>query len=336
METFSQHDVSICIVGWNQVHLSSACLKSIVEQTKAVTYEIIFVDNNSSDGTSELVRSEFPSVKLIVNQTNLGFGRANNQALRVARGKYCLLLNNDMLLASDAVSRMVEYMDAHADVGVLGCRLVYPSGAVQMSAHGDPDWYDHLFHSLYLNRLMPKSCIFGNTDCTYLDFQAKDLAVEVGYVAGAALMVRTASLGEVGLFDEKIFLCAEDWEWCRRFARHGYRVFYYSGAEIVHYHGMSSIRSVSPNRDLVRQRSVLYLTASSHYVYRKLHAKQPFRILAFTFCFRLHWLSRLLGHGVLYLIGDSKANLGVIRGFFEGAVLPYRHLAVQYLNSDTK
>ena len=152
--------VSVCILAWNNYELTAACVKSILKLTRGVSYEIILVDNGSTDGTAQKISESFPAVKILRNEVNQGFTTGNNQALHVASGRYSILLNNDMLFESDALSKMAHYMDLHPDVGVLGCRLRYPDRRVQMTAHADIDWYDHLFHSLYLNRIFPKNRIF--------------------------------------------------------------------------------------------------------------------------------------------------------------------------------
>jgi GT2 family glycosyltransferase len=229
---------------------------------------------------------------------------------------------------------MVEFMDAHPDTGVLGCRLRYPNGEVQLTAHGDTRWQDHLFQAVGLHLLLPRSPMFGHGDCTHLPLESDSLVSEVGYVAGAALMVPTSTLPSVGFLDERIRFTGEDWEWCRRYAAHGYRVMYFAGTQIIHYHGMSTIRYAGRDRNLVRWKSIMHMTATSHYVYRKLHPDATLRILLFSIAFRLHWLTRVVSHGVLRPLMRRRLERGVVRGFWDGATMTYRRLAERFLDLD--
>ena len=329
-------DLSICMVAFNARDITLACIKSLIQWTKGIDYELFLVDNGSTDGTADSIRGEFPTVNLIVNNVNKGFPAANNQALSISKGRYCILLNNDMIFEQDALTQMVEYLDRNQDVGVLGCRLRYPDRRVQLTAHGDIRWQDHLFHALFLNRIFPKTRTFGHVDCTYLDLETDDLAVEVDWVAGAGLMVRRSYMQRVGLLDEKILFTGEDWEWCRRFFITGYRIVYYTGAQIIHYHGVSTIRYEGPEANKVRERSVMYMTATTHYVFRKLHTTRFIKIIFFSLAYRLHWLSRGIVHGLLYLIRSKsrRHNIGTIRGFFKGAFMTYKGLSQRFLAQD--
>lgn len=326
-------DLSICMLTWNGRALTLACLQSLIENTRAITYEIVLVDNGSTDGTIDEVRARFPQVKLIVNASNQSFPCASNQALRVAQGRYAILLNNDMLFESDALSQMVAFMDGHSDIGVLGCRLRYPNGAVQHSAHADIKWWDHLFASFFLHRIFPHSRLFGRINCTYLDYDDNNLVVDVGFVVGAALMVRANDLEKVGLLDEQIFISSDDWEWCRRFAAHGYRIVYYTGAEIVHYHGMGTYRYEGNDRDAIRELSMLRILTSARYVYHKLHMREPIALLLFSFSHRLFSFSRVLTCGLQNLIFPNKADWGTFRGYWHGAWFPYNVMAQRYLRN---
>lgn len=324
-------DLSICVVTWNARDLTIACLKSLIEYTHCIEYEIFLVDNGSTDGTIEKVRNVFPQVNIIANTSNEGFSYANNQALRLVKGRYAILLNNDMLFNSDALSRMVAFMDHYCNVGVMECRLRLPNGTVQHTAHEDLKWQDYLFASFFLNQLFPRSRIFGRINCTYLDYEADNLVFDVGWVAGAALMVRTESIAHVGLLDERIFTTCEDWEWCRRYYSSGYRVVYYTGAEIIHYHGMSTVRYVGTDRNKVRKYSILRMSAGTYYVFSKLHAGRSFKIFLFALAFRLYCFSRVIALGLRNLLYPRKADYGTFRGYLVSAIMSYKFLGKQYL-----
>ena len=330
----SSFDLSICIVAFNFREITLECLRSLIAQTQGIKYELFLFDNGSTDGIGEAVQKEFSKVKLIRKDENGKWGAANNQVLRLAQGRYCILLNNDTIFESDALSQMVEFMDERGDVGVLGCRMRYPDRRIQLIAHGDIRWQDHLFHALFLNKFFPRSRVFGHIDCTYLDLEADGLIADVDWVAGAALMVRKNFMDEVGFLDENIVGTGEDWEWCRRFASKGYRVVYNTDAEIIHYHGISTIRYNGPEEDGIRERTLMRQTAACHYVYRKLHVNEPIRTFLFSLCYRMHWLTRGFVHGFLYFIGvKSKGHgLGATRGFFKGALMRYEILAQRFLD----
>jgi GT2 family glycosyltransferase len=333
--TEKKFDLSLCIATWNACDLTMACLKSILGQTRGITYEIILVDNGSIDDTVEKVRKNFPQVKLILNSENKGFTYASNQALQKAVGRYSILLNNDTLLNMDALSKMVAFMDDNIDIGVLGCRLRLTCGTVQKTAYEDVSFWDYLFSAFYLHRIMPHSRIFGRSKSSYLDYEANNLVIDTGWVVGAALMVRTALINKIGLLDEKIVTFGEDWEWCRRFAAKGYRVVYYSGAEIIHYLGASSINYMGKDRDRIRKRSIMHATAGTHYVYRKLHKDGYCKIALFSLAFRIHCFSRVIALGLLNIIQPDRADYGSFRGYLESVFISYKSICKKYLRFES-
>ncbi|MHB0877604.1 MAG: glycosyltransferase family 2 protein [Anaerolineae bacterium] len=326
-------DLSVCIATWNARELTLACLRSLTRWTSGITYEVILVDNGSSDGTLAAVEVEFPHIRTIRNPANEGFVYANNQALRSAAGRYTILLNNDMVFESDALSQMVLFMDGHPGVGVLGCRLRYPDGTAQHTAHEDQTWQDYFYAALFLHRLLPRSRRFGRINSTWLDYEADDLAVPTGWVAGAALMVRTSQLSEVGLLDERLFAFSEDWEWCRRHAAHGNEVVFYTGAEIVHLHGMSSARYVGPRSSEVRRRTILRMAAGAQYVYRKLHPHASLDTALFDASFRLFCLSRVVALGLGSLLRLCRADRGTLEGYLISVLMSYGSLRKHYLRA---
>lgn len=324
-------DLSVCIITWDANDLTIACLRSLVQHTKAIEYEIILVDNGSSDETVKNVRDNFPQVRLIINPTDTGYSYANNQALAVAKGRYSVLLNNDMLFKSDALSKMVVFMDKNSDVGVLGCRLRLLSGEVQKTAHEDLSWLDYLFSSFFLDRLFPRSRVLGRVNSTYLDYEANDLVVDTGWVAGAGLLVRTDSLRDVGLLDKKIVSAAEDWEWCRRFAKKGYRVVYYTGAEIIHYGGMSASNYVGRDRDNVRRHAIMRQVASVHYVFRKLNQGSNAKIFLFNLTFRIYCLSRAIAFKIRNILKPNSLDHGNFQAYRDSILIGYKRLCESYL-----
>jgi GT2 family glycosyltransferase len=229
--------VSIIIVNWKVRELLRACLASLREQAglPAADMQIIVVDNDSRDGSAEMVAAEFGEVVLIVNPDNPGFGRANNQALSVCTGRYILLLNPDTVVLDGAVGRMVAHMDELPDVAVLGCRLLNADRSLQRWTGGAyPRALNVANHYLFLDRILPRSL---RPPPLYLVYDAA-ADIDVDWVSGACMMLRPSLLGGK-LFDPAFFMYGEDMELCHRLKSGGGRVIYSPCASIIHYQGAS-------------------------------------------------------------------------------------------------
>lgn len=231
------YDVSIIIVNWNTRELLAKCLRCVQETIQQVSYEVFVVDNASTDGSQELVRQAFPAVRLIANAENVGFARANNQAMQVAQGRYILLLNSDAFVKPGTVDTMVRFMDAHPEAGLSACKLLYEDGRLQRSCASFPTLATELYIALGLDKLFPRSPIFGAyqmTDWDYADTR------EVDVIMGAFMLARAEAVQQVGLLDEQFFMYSEEVDWCYRFHRAGWRIFFYPQAEAIHLWGGSS------------------------------------------------------------------------------------------------
>ena len=246
-------DLSIIIVSWNVKGLLRRCLDSIFQHpTSNLQFEVIVVDNASSDGSVEMVRAEFPQVRLMANEENLGFTRANNQGIAASRGRYVLLLNPDTEVLGDALGAMVDYMDVHPDVGALGPMLLNPDGSVQSSRRRFPTLATALLESTVFqwelsrdNRILRRYYVLDRPD---------DEVQEVDWVTGACILVRREAIEEVGLLDEGFFMYSEELDWCRRAKEQGWKVVYLPTARVIHYGGKSS-EQVVPFRHIQFQRS---------------------------------------------------------------------------------
>lgn len=204
-------DLSIIIASYNNARLLEACLDSVYKNTQNINFEIIVVDNHSSDNAVEVVRSKFPQVKLIQNQENLGFCKANNQGLEIYRGRYALLLNTDTIVKEKAFERMVEFMDNHAEAGVCGPLLLNPDGAPQHQG------------GMFARK-----------------FWLSKLPVKVDYVLGACLMVKRKVVEKVGGLDENFFFSNDDLDWCRRIRKAGWVVYFVPQAKVIHCGGFTT------------------------------------------------------------------------------------------------
>lgn len=229
-------DLSILVINWNTRDLLEECLKSIYLNVRKVSFEILVVDNGSSDGSREMIKEEFSQVRLIENKNNLGFARANNQALKRSKGKYELLLNPDTLVRESALEAMVSFMEANARVGICGCRLLNEDGSVQPSCGKFPDLFTIFLHMTKLNYLYPNNRFSRRFMGASLEGNE---AGGVDWVTGACLLVRRQAVEEIGLLDEGFFMYCEDMDWCRRMKDAGWKVYYLPQAEVVHYRSRS-------------------------------------------------------------------------------------------------
>lgn len=231
-------DLSISIINWNTKDYLKRCLQSIEENIKNISYEVIAVDNNSSDGSIDMIRNDFPKIKLVENKTNLGFSRANNQAIKKATGRYILLLNPDTLVLDKAIPKMIDFMEQHSNAGIIGCKLLNEDGSVQMSCRSFPTLNSLFYTFTGLDTKFPKSPILSNHIMSYWNHNE---IREVDWVSGACLMIRRAVVKQIGLLDEEFFMYCEDLDYCRRTKQKGWGIYYLPEAQIMHYKYKSSI-----------------------------------------------------------------------------------------------
>ncbi len=224
-------DVSIVVVNWNTKALLGNCLKSIYGQAQDVDYEVIVVDNASSDGSAEMVKREFPRVALIENSKNRGFAAANNQAMRIAKGRYILLLNSDTLICDSAIEKTVAYADRHAKVAVVGCQVLEGPEKIQMTCFRYPSLINLFLQASGLVALFKCNRFFGREE---MRSWRRDTEREVDIVSGMFMLVRHEAIRQVGLMDETYFLYFEDTDWCYRFFKAGWKMVFWPGAKIIH------------------------------------------------------------------------------------------------------
>lgn len=231
-------ELSIVIVTYNVRELLRDCLTSILESIGAFRYNIWVVDNNSGDGTVEMIGQSFPQVGLIASPRNGGFAYGCNLGLERSRSKYVLLLNPDTHLPPDALWQMLSYMDSHPDAAVAGPKLVRGDGSLDLACRRSfPSPSVALFRILGLSKLLPKSSLFARYNLTYLD---PDQPAEIDSVCGAFMMVRASVLSEVGPLDERFFMYGEDLDWALRIKAAGWKVLYNPAVQVLHYKGESS------------------------------------------------------------------------------------------------
>jgi len=233
-------DVSIVIVSWNTCERTRACLESINFHRCTLSVEVIVVDNGSDDGTVEVIHSSFPGVELIQNPVNRGFSVGTNQGLRVAHGRYVLLLNSDTVLLDDVLDNTVAFADRNADVGAVGCRVVNPDGSLQCSCMTYPGLLNLAISGLFLSKLFPRSRLFGREAMSWWDY---DAVQDVDVVMGCFMLVRRAVLNEVGVLDERFFFYGEEVDWCLRMEQARWRRVFVPFGQIIHDKGASTKRA---------------------------------------------------------------------------------------------
>ena len=252
-------DLSIVIVSWNVVDLLKKCLTSIFMHQNDLAIEVFVVDNASKDEALEMVKKEFPSVKLIVNEKNHGFARANNQAIKQSRGKYVLLLNPDTEIQENALKNTLDYMEKDETIGITGCRLLYPDKTIQLSVRRFPTLYAMFIIMLKIHNFFPEL-----VDEYYaLDFDYYQ-AGDVDQLMGAFFMIRRQLIEDVGLLDEKFFYWYEEVDYCRRAKKANWRVAYFPGAEVVHYGSESFKQVLTLKRQKVLNASILHYFRKHH------------------------------------------------------------------------
>jgi GT2 family glycosyltransferase len=233
-------DVSIIIVNWNTRDLLRGCLHSIYQQTRESTFEIFVVDNASHDGSAEMVRSEFPTVRIIANTRNYGFAAANNLGIRQALGRYILLLNPDTIILDGAIDHCVRYADAHVDVGVVGCQVLEDGNRIQRTGFSFPSPANLFLTLSGLSRAFPRSRLFGRPE---LGWWKRDSEQDLDVISGMFMLVRRKAFEKVGLLDEAFFVYSEEADWCYRFSRAGWRRVFTPSARIIHLDGGSKSTS---------------------------------------------------------------------------------------------
>mgnify|MGYP000380341556 CR=1 FL=1 len=234
-------DVSVIIVNYNVRVFLETCLRSLERALSGLKSEIIVVDNASDDGSVEMLRQKFPTVKVIVNEKNIGFSAANNKGLKEASGKYLLLLNPDTIVQEDTVRTMYDFMENEQQAGLAGCKILNPDGSLQLACRRSfPTPWVAFTKIMGLSNLFPMSKIFGRYNLAYLD---PDKSYEVDSVSGSFMFIRRSTLDQIGGLDEKFFMYGEDLDLCYRIKKAGWKIFYIHSTRVIHYKGESVRRS---------------------------------------------------------------------------------------------
>lgn len=297
--------LSVIIVNYNVEYFLEQCLHSVRNACKNLDTEIWVVDNDSVDGSVKMVKDKFPEVKLIANTENLGFSKANNQAMKIASGEYMLLLNPDTIVEEDTFDKVVAFMDSHEDAGGLGVKMVDGKGNfLPESKRGLPTPAVSFFKIFGFSSLFPQSKTFGQYHLSYLD---KDQIHPVEILAGAFMLLRKSVLDKTGLLDEDYFMYGEDIDLSWRIIKAGYKNYYFPETRIIHYKGESTRKS------------------SINYVFTFYNAMRIFSEKHFS---KKH---AFLFNFIINLAIYFRAGLSVARRFIERIFLPLADATMMYL-----
>ena len=235
------HSISVIIVNYNVEFFLEQCLNSVKKALQNTDGEVFVVDNNSIDGSVEMVKSKFPDVSLIENKKNVGFSTANNQAIKLSKGEFVLLLNPDTVIEEDTLSKVVNFMKSNTKAGGLGVRMVDGKGQfLPESKRGLPTPTIAFYKIFGLSKLFPKSKKFGQYHLGHLsEFEIN----EVDILSGAFMLMHKKALDKVGLLDETFFMYGEDVDLSYRIQKGGYKNFYFPETRIIHYKGESTKKS---------------------------------------------------------------------------------------------
>jgi GT2 family glycosyltransferase len=248
-------DLSISIASFRTPAALRQCLAALEGERSHLEIEVTVVDNASGDNSAEMVATQFPSVRLVRNARNVGFGAAHNQVLRDASGRYLLVLNSDTAPRPGALVALVHFLDANPGFAVAGPKLVYPDGGVQPSRRRFPTLATLFLESTQLQRLSPNNAVLQRY---YVADRSDDEPQAVDWLVGACLCIRAQAVEQVGLFDERFFMYSEELDLCRRFRAGGWQIAYVPQAEVVHLEGASTRQDLGARDRQFQTSKLLY------------------------------------------------------------------------------
>jgi len=255
-------DVTAIIVNYNTAHLLKPMFDALEAGRGTLSLQVIVIDNASRDQSVEVIRRDYPSVELITNGVNVGFGRANNQALPLVRGQYVFLLNTDAFMSPGALAETVSFMEAHSDCGVLGVKLIGRDGTLQPSCRYFPTPWNVFLSSTGLCRFFPKTRLVDDMSWDHTAIR------ECDWVPGCYYLIRREVVDQVGLFDPRYFLYYEEVDHCRSVRQAGWSVIFYPFTQAVHIGG----ESASSEAELTKHgRQISTLQIESELLYFRKH-----------------------------------------------------------------
>jgi GT2 family glycosyltransferase len=290
--------VSIIIVSYNTCDLVAACIRSVILFEKDVEYEIIIVDNNSSDNTVVKTQNDFPSVRIIALKGNLGFAAANNIGIKHSRGEYLLFLNPDTLLSEPVLNVMMEFLESHNNAIMVGCKILNPDGSFQRSFFPFTSLFYVFWISFFIEKIVPITKVQNKWRIGIIQ---PTMSVLVDRLLGAFMVIRRSSIDEIGYFDESFFMYSEEEDLCFRIKQNGGLVWYNPDVSIIHFGGQSTQNNMYS--------SVVNANKSRFYFIRK-HHKIGYRII-----FSLFWILGIIMRMILLKFSTSPKRDEYLSGY---------------------
>lgn len=261
-------ELSIIIVNFNTKDITRVCLDSIRKWSEGAVWEVIVVDNGSTDGSREMLKT-YPGITLILNKKNLGFAKANNKGIKIAKGKYILLLNSDTEIREDSIQTMLRFMDGHLKAGAATCKLELASGAMDPACHrGFPTPWASFTYMIGLEKLLPR---FPLVAAYHMGYKNMTIPHQVDCISGAFFLARREAVNEVGLLDEDYFMYAEDIDWAYRFKQKGWEIWFNPEASVLHKKKQSGRSNTLRSRQVITER---YFHLSNWLFYKKHYEKK--------------------------------------------------------------
>jgi GT2 family glycosyltransferase len=303
---FTKPDISIIITSYNTSDILKSCIKSIYKSIDAITYEIICVDDNSDDGSADMVRNNFPEVQLIKNKENLGYAKSNNIGIRISKGRYIVLLNADTEIERRAFDLMAGFMDRTAGAGACSPKLLNPDGSIQHCIRSFPSIFGVLCQSLGLHRLFPNNLITNRYYMKHLNYNQ---IIEAESIGTTCYMVKREVVEEIGLLDEAFFMYCVDLDLNKRIGLAGYKIFYLPEAKAVHFGGLS-VNQNSP-RHLIEAHRGFRILFDRYYAPRHSHLYNALIRLAISIRLKLFlmWLKVSRDKRVVKGPGAARHNI---------------------------
>ena len=292
-------DLSVIIVNWNTKKLLENCLSSILKFTKGLSFEVIVIDNDSSDGSQAMLKKKFPQVKLILNNQNLGFSKANNQGIKKAKGQYIFLLNSDTYLVENSFKKLLTNIKSRSKLGVIAPQLLNENQTIQQSAGYFPHLPQIFFWMSFLDDL-PIGMLFKPYHIDHDSFYKN--GQQIDWVTAAALMIPKKVIDEIGLLDPQIFMYGEEIEWCYRIKKAGYKIYFSPITKIIHI-GRGSHKKIPTQAFIGEYKSLIYF-------YKKYKSKFALQILKLLL--KIGALARVIIFGVL---GRKKLAKSYVEAF---------------------
>jgi hypothetical protein len=288
--------LSVIIVSWNVKDILSDCLDSVLRSSVAFPYEIIVVDNASTDGTADYIKKKFPAVRIIENKENHGFARANNQGALPAGGEYLFFLNPDTVLFGDTLNNLVDFMDCNPDIALCGPRILNDDKTLQWSVRNFPSWRGAFYRYTILKYLGLFKSHFETWHHRKFDYSKQ---TDIQQLIGAALIVRKDAFAKVGGFDERFFMYYEEVDLCRRLKDNGFRIVYYPVARLIHLGGKSAEQIPARTRFMMLRSLLLYFRKNS----------SALSYMPLSMLFKMGVLSRQLYELTVFFVGFQMCRL---------------------------